>query len=130
MTARLILPHQLFEEHLDAPASTHMVLLEDDLFFRQFKFHKQKLILHRASMKRFEQRLDSAGFATSYIATCATQTSKTQLGEWLQAHNPKQCRMFDPVDDWAQQQMEKVCEEYGVELELLETPNFITTGKR
>jgi deoxyribodipyrimidine photolyase-related protein len=45
---RLVYPHQLFVEHLDAPAGTTFVLVEDDLLFRQYSFHTQKLVLHRA----------------------------------------------------------------------------------
>ena len=38
-SARLVFPHQLFVEHLDAAAGTLLVLVEPDLFFRQLAFH-------------------------------------------------------------------------------------------
>ena len=34
-----------------------MVLVEPDLFFRQLPFHTHKLVLHRATMRAFEERL-------------------------------------------------------------------------
>ena len=37
--AQVVFPHQLFVEHLDADPATVMVLVEPDLFFRQFAFH-------------------------------------------------------------------------------------------
>jgi len=33
---RLVLPHQLFETHRDAPAGTTFVLVEHDLMFPQY----------------------------------------------------------------------------------------------
>jgi len=63
--AQVVFPHQLFVEHLDADPATVMVLVEPDLFFRQFAFHVHKLVLHRATMKAFQDRLRRSGFATA-----------------------------------------------------------------
>ena len=57
---RLVMPHQLFEQHLRAAAGTVFVLVEHDLLFRQYAFHSHKLVLHRASMRRFADRLRAA----------------------------------------------------------------------
>ena len=60
-TARVVFPHQLFVEHLDADPGTLMVLVEPDLFFRQLPFHPHKLVLHRATMRAFAERLRDSG---------------------------------------------------------------------
>jgi deoxyribodipyrimidine photolyase-like uncharacterized protein len=52
-TAALIYPHQLFYPHPTATGADAVFLIEEPLFFRQYTFHRQKLILHRASMKRY-----------------------------------------------------------------------------
>ena len=55
--ATLIFPHQLW---LDNPAVSDnrlLVFVEDPLFFTQFNFHIKKRILHRASLKAFEELL-------------------------------------------------------------------------
>ena len=59
--ALVLFPHQLFEEQVDAgPVGAGVfVLIEHDLMFRQYRFHRQKLVLHRASMEAFAQRLDA-----------------------------------------------------------------------
>ena len=44
--AVLVFPNQLFREHPAMEKNRLIVLAEDWLFFRQFAFHKQKLILH------------------------------------------------------------------------------------
>ena len=47
------------------------VLVEDDLFFRQYAFHTQKLVLHRASMRRFATVCADAAFDVEVIDTDA-----------------------------------------------------------
>ncbi len=41
-SARIVFPHQLFTEHLEAGPGTLMVLVEPDLFVRQLPFHTHK----------------------------------------------------------------------------------------
>ncbi len=55
-TALIIFPNQLFEAVMSRNDKPVVILVEDDLFFKQFRFHKQKLILHRASMKEYESK--------------------------------------------------------------------------
>jgi deoxyribodipyrimidine photolyase-related protein len=53
----IILPTQLFEniEYLDEMDAIYII--EDEFYFTYKKFHKQKLILHRASMKYYYDKL-------------------------------------------------------------------------
>ena len=44
-------------------------LIEEHLFFKQFNFHKQKLVFHRSSMKNYENYLLSKGIDIAYIET-------------------------------------------------------------
>ena len=55
--ALLIFPHQLFESHPALEKNRDVFLVEEYLFFRQYNFHKQKLVFHRASMKFYESFL-------------------------------------------------------------------------
>jgi len=61
MSNFIIFPHQLFENITNLQASKKIYLLEHPIFFgyRQTKmnFNKKKLIMHRASMKCYEQYL-------------------------------------------------------------------------
>ena len=57
----LVFPHQLFKSHPYILNDRHVVLVEEFLFFRQYKFHKQKLKFHRATMKYFQDYLDGKG---------------------------------------------------------------------
>lgn len=65
--AVLIFPHQLFEFNPAIGENRVIYLIEEYLFFKQFKFHKQKLILHRASMKFYFDFLKSKNLVADYI---------------------------------------------------------------
>ena len=49
----LIFPHQLFKQHPSIQSGQKIFLIEEWLFFSQYNFHQQKIILHRASMKKY-----------------------------------------------------------------------------
>ena len=60
MDLALIYPHQLFAQHPALKNGRIAFLVEDPLFFgtdaeQPLQFHAKKLMLHRASMKRFAQ---------------------------------------------------------------------------
>lgn len=127
---RLVYPHQLFVEHLDAPAGTIFVLVEDDLFFRQYAFHVQKLILHRASMRRFAERLRTASFEVEVLETDAAASTLSRLSALLSSLKPIRVSLFDPVDDWLSRDLRSALADAGLDpatVDVLESPNFVTT---
>ena len=133
MTARhvrLVLPHQLFSAHLDAPTGTTFVLVEHDLLFRQYRFHQQKLVLHRASMRRFATRLRERGYDVEVVETDGRTTSRAALTRLLERLRPTGVSVYDVVDDWLSRDLTRALADAGHDLrpeEVLETPNFLTT---
>ncbi len=130
---RLVFPHQLFVDHLDAAAGTVFVLVEDDLFFRQYRFHVQKLVLHRASMRRFADRLRQASFDVEVIETDADSPSGERLVALLERLRPCAVSVFDVVDDWLSRDTLRSIEAAGLDpalLDVLESPNFLTTRRQ
>ncbi len=67
MECVLVFPHQLFEHYPSFQKDRSILLIEDSRFFSEFRFHKQKLILHRASLKSFEKNLKKKGYTTHYL---------------------------------------------------------------
>ncbi|MEP7090524.1 MAG: cryptochrome/photolyase family protein, partial [Nocardioidaceae bacterium] len=127
--AQLVLPHQLFVEHLDVEPGTLFVLVEPDLFFRQLPFHSHKLVLHRSTMRSFEERLQGAGFATAYVETSGQATSDERLAAVLREHRVTAVRMYDVVDDWLDRDLRAVCRTVGAALSVEETPAFLTSRR-
>ena len=68
MTAvTLIFPHQLFANHPCIVKDQAVYLIEECLFFKQYRFHQHKLVLHRASMKKYVNLLDQFNVKVNYI---------------------------------------------------------------
>ena len=127
---RLVFPHQLFEEHLDAERGTVFVLVEDDLFFRQYAFHTHKLVLHRASMRRFAGRLRESSFDVELVDSSAERSTHDQLVALLTRRAPQRVTVYDVVDDWLLRNTTAALEACGLELgpdDVPESPNFLTT---
>ncbi len=125
--ARLVLPHQLFVEHLNAESGTLMVLVEPDLFFRQLAFHTHKLVLHRATMRAFAERLEGAGFEVAYLETSAETGTEAGLAALLRERAVGAVSVYDVVDDWLERDLRRVCRLLGLDLDVLETPAFLTS---
>ena len=126
---RLVLPHQLFEQHLDAAAGTVVVLIEHDLLYRQYRFHSHKLVLHRASMSRFAGRLREQGYEVVQLQSDAARSSHDQLSEFVRERDPARVTWFDVVDDWLEQDLLSALADGGYRMmpgDVLETPNFLT----
>ncbi|QYF74157.1 cryptochrome/photolyase family protein [Cryobacterium sp. PAMC25264] len=126
---RLVLPHQLFEQHLAVAAGTVFVLIEHDLLFRQYRFHSHKLVLHRASMTRFAGRLREQGYEVVELRSDAARGSHDQLAEFARSREPARVTWFDVVDDWLERDLLAALADGGYRMrpeDVLETPNFLT----
>lgn len=128
---RLVLPHQLFEQQRDgADQDTVFVLIEHDLYFRQYRFHSHKLVLHRASMAGFARSLRAAGHDVVVLHSDPARTSRVQLADVIRQRRPRRVTCFDVVDDWLERDLEAGLEEGGYKMrsqDVLETPNFLTS---
>lgn len=128
---RLVLPHQLFEQQWEgADHGTVFVLIEHDLYFRQYSFHSHKLVLHRASMAGFARRLRALEHDVVVLHSDRTRASRVQLAEVIRQRRPRRVTWFDVVDDWLEQDLAAGLADGGCEMgreDVLETPNFLTS---
>ena len=129
----LILPNQLYADHpgLELEPST-ITLLEDSLFFGDprytHNFHKQKLWLHRATMKRYAAKLQGEGYATRYVEYNAKKPLlKDQLREIVEGEAIKADKLcvVDPTDFVLKKRMQAACESLSIECDFLRNPGFI-----
>ncbi|UZJ63687.1 cryptochrome/photolyase family protein [Sphingobacterium sp. KU25419] len=122
-TAQLIFPHQLFKNTDYLDKDQPIFLLEEFLFFNQYKFHKQKIALHRASMKFYEDYLITKKFKVEYIESTSSLSDIQNLIKYLEKGKFEKIRITDVCDNW----LEKRIRETKLELEVLESPLFINT---
>lgn len=121
-TAALIYPHQLFAPHPAVVGADAVFLVEDPLFFRQYAFHKQKLMLHRASMKRY-----AAGVgATARYVDAHSLDHTGDIVAHVQKAKCDAVRVVDPTDDWLLRRLTAACAAAGVRLTVLDDPHSLT----
>ncbi|CAN5593112.1 cryptochrome/photolyase family protein [soil metagenome] len=121
-TAALIYPHQLFDSHPAVAGADVVFLVEDPLFFRQYAFHKQKLMLHRATMKRYAHEVSPR---VRYIDA----DQLTHSGDVVSLVKKAKCdniRVVDPNDDWLLTRLTAACSAARVTLNVLDDPHFLT----
>jgi deoxyribodipyrimidine photolyase-related protein len=126
MIAGLIYPHQLFSRHPALAGADIAVLVEDPLFFSQFAFHKQKLILHRASMKHLASELAGQRVQVKYVEAKQLNGSgdlAKMLRKWKAAH----VQFVDPNDDWLQRRLIEGLETANLSYTRLPDPHFLTS---
>ena len=123
----LIFPHQLFETSSLIDNGFDIYLVEEYLFFRQYKFHKQKIAFHRASMKAYQAYLESKSRTVFYIDAFEDNASITSLLEALIKKGVSEILFYDPVDNWLSKRINSF--EARLNIQCLDTPYFINSNK-
>lgn len=130
MKAFLIFPHQLFKDTAPLQKSDTVFLIESDLFFNQYNFHKQKIILHRSSMKYYEELLRSQQLNVQYIQANEKESKVSFLIEKIRKSDFTHIELYDPHDHWLEKQLEQSTKKQLVNIEFLPSPNFINNQKK
>lgn len=122
--AILIFPHQLFRHHPGFSKEREIFLVEEPLFFTggrfPLKFHKKKLVLHRASMQAYQKKLESNGHRVHYI------DFKTDLFQILCQKKVDEIWFADPVDSWLKDRLKKEAQKNRIKTHLFPSPGFLT----
>jgi deoxyribodipyrimidine photolyase-related protein len=124
---RLLLSNQLFEQHLRAVDGTCFVLVEHDLLVSQHPFHAHALVLRRAALTAFGERLRDKGFRVETVLARPDRSTDEQLLALLERLRPDHLAWYEPVDDWIERDLLAVAARVGVVPQVLPTPAFCTT---
>lgn len=125
--AVILFPHQLFEQSELPLADAEVYLVEETLFFKQYKFHKQKLAFHRASMKAYADELNESGIELHYIDATDERSDVRVLIKSLAESGLEQLHIIDLTDDWLSKRIQRSCTENRVELTEYDSPLFINS---
>jgi deoxyribodipyrimidine photolyase-related protein len=125
--AALIYPHQLFEEHPAIARGVTAYVIEEPLYFSQYRFHKQKLVLHRASMRAYADELRAEGYDVRYVEHALAVA--TPLHALLKADGVTEAHVADVVDDWLGKKIEREARFAGVALAWRPTPQFLLSDE-
>jgi deoxyribodipyrimidine photolyase-related protein len=131
-SALLLYPNQLFSVNL-LPKADVIYLVEEPLFFgrdtsRPLNMHQQKLILHRASMRRYiEEVLWPNDINVEYIELKDIEFTADVLVRAQQA-GAEVVMLFDPTDNLIESRLKKAMDETvqtPFELRILPNPSFM-----
>jgi deoxyribodipyrimidine photolyase-related protein len=125
--AAIIFPHQLFKKSEILDKEKLHFLVEEYLFFRQYLFHKEKLILHRASMKAYHQYLLQEGYQVHYIESTDTLQDCRLLIKHLSKEKYTSISITDPIDYLLLKRIKTVCASCNISLYISDSPNFLNT---
>jgi deoxyribodipyrimidine photolyase-related protein len=120
----LIFPHQLFDDHPAIQDGRLLILIEEHLFFREFKFHRSKLALHRASMKYYAQNLKEQGLDVEYIPSTDEASDIRTFLAGIDTQAIGKLHLLDPTDNWLEKRIREGLASREVELVWYENPSF------
>lgn len=123
--AVLIFPHQLFKDSPLLTLDADFYIIEEYLFFNQFKFHKHKIAYHRATMKCYADYLKDKGCAVTYIEAIDKTSDIRELLPTLSKY--EEVHYIDVTDNWLQKRIEESAAESGLKTIVLPSPLFLNT---
>ncbi len=121
----IIFPHQLFADIALLQQASQVYLVEEFLFFNQYQFHQQKLLLHRSSMQYYKDYLLANGIALSYIEALSHESDIRVLIGKLHQQQVKSIACYDVCDDWLDQRLQKTCKKLSITFTEYDSPLFI-----
>jgi len=119
----LIFPNQLYKKSKLLDICDEIYVIEHSLFFGEKKyvsnFHKNKLVLHRASMRYFYD--EEIKCQKHYIEF------DTELEEVLKKLKNSRIIVYEPKDFLLENRLNKLAKEYKIEIEFIPNPGFLTS---
>jgi deoxyribodipyrimidine photolyase-related protein len=120
----VVFPHQLFKSHPALSKSRPVWLVEEHLFFNQYRFHKKKIVFHRASMQYYAEMLRKNGYTVHITGATEKEADIRELfKKWKD--NIDAVHVADPADDWLDRRMTKAAEINAIKLVRYTSPGFL-----
>ena len=125
----IIFPNQLFKNNPATKNGRKIYLVEEWFYFTQYNFHKQKLVLHRASMKFYENWLQQEGYDIDYIECGSPEHDASKLIAKLAKSKITDIHIVDVIDNLLMKKIKQACKQFEIALHIADNPNFINTIK-
>ena len=132
MEITLVYPHQLFMPHPAITEGRVIWLVEDPLFFGNdpqwpLAMHRQKLVLHRASMSAYAEELEAAGHHVRRVENPeGISEDSVDLLDRVLPETVKTVHVAEVCDDVLGRRLRRFAEKRGVVLVVHDSPNFLS----
>jgi len=120
----IIFPHQLFKKHPALNPGRKVVLVEEWLFFNQYEFIKQKLVMHRASMQFYKGWLEKK-YSVDYIEATEKICDVRKLVAALAKDGVEEIHVAQLSDDWLERRLKTAAKKHRIALQVYASPGFL-----
>ena len=131
MKLTFIYPNQLFYNHPGLRKDRKIILVQDPLFFGDHRypliFHKQKILLHLASMDNYKNELAQRGYSVSIYKYSDLKT-KDYNRVMLKKLDASEIYLAELVDYTLEKRLCLVAKSLGVKIRWFDSPGFILNG--
>ncbi|WP_158227771.1 cryptochrome/photolyase family protein [Estrella lausannensis] len=124
----LIFPDQLFENHPGVAKGRTVCLAEEFLFFKVQPFHKQRLVLLRAAMRAYAEKLKNEKREVLYIPA-HDLNQRGELFSLLEKRGVKKIHVAEFADEWLSQDLQEAADKWGWEISFYPSPGFICSNQ-
>jgi len=124
---QIIFPHQLFANLELFKSIDEVYLVEEDLYFNQYKFHQQKLVLHRASMQYYASLLKKNKISVNYVEAKESVSKIQWLIDSVALKGVGELHLYRVIDNWLEKKITIATKKKGIKIYWLDTPLFLQT---
>ncbi len=104
-------------------------MVEDHLYFRQYNFHKKKLLLHRASMKFYQQYLQDKNYTVKYIDAFSQLSALNNLFQQLRIDKIVEVNYCDTADYLLERRLKRYGNKNHIQLNKFDSPGFLNSQR-
>ncbi|MFM8269319.1 MAG: cryptochrome/photolyase family protein [Pseudomonadota bacterium] len=133
-SAWLILGNQLFPNHLRKDSVPPLVFMAEDRgLCTHFKYHKHKIILFLASMRRYASELQELGSHVHYVKLSPENKDlsyEEKLDKFVAKEKVNQLICFEIEDKFMEVRIADFCRARKLHLEIKQSPMFLTSREQ
>ena len=125
----LIFPHQIYKILPNDFYNNKIILIEEFLFFNQYKFHIQKLTYHRLTLQNYMSYLKEKNFVVDYIYSNNQNSDIRNFLPSLMKDGIEEVHFIDPVDFYLSKRIKEGCVQNNIKYVEYESPSFLNSNK-
>ncbi len=126
MEAAIIYPHQLFKHHPALKPGRLVYMVEEPLLITHNPSHRQRLLLHRLSMKAYAQRLEALDYTVHYLEIQSLKDSRAVFKQ-LKKDGVTLLHIVDTTDAYLETAIATAVKNFRFEIRRYESPLFLLT---
>lgn len=128
-TITIVYPHQLFRisQTSAIKPGRRIIIVEEPLFFTRLTFHKQKILLHRASLQAYKDYLQRNGYEITYLSATDFSDTTAVLDHIKQTHRPDSVHVTRPSDYLLKERLLAWTSDDHVTIDWHDSPLFLTS---